>query len=131
VDAFNIFAGVVGVVGVLFSVWTWLEGRRKESVEAEKRVTESRRLGDLLTIVEAIGEQGTIAAGLADRDSVTKKELKHILVAQQSTIQAARKALTRIHDTSAAWEYGLVDAYLPERRDSDDEGSATAVPGRR
>jgi hypothetical protein len=114
VDAFNLIVGVVGVAGVLFSIWTWLDGRRKEAVETEKSTTNAHRLADMLGVVNAAAQQTAMTANLSDRDAVTKKELKHLLVANLATLKAAQDGLARIHATRAAWRYGLVDHYLAD-----------------
>jgi hypothetical protein len=114
VDAFNIVAGLVGIAGLFFSVWVWLDAKRKEAVEAEKSVTSAYRLADMLSVVNAVAQQTALAANLADRDEVTKKELKHLLVANLTTLKAAQEGLARLHATGEAWQYGLTDTYLPQ-----------------
>lgn len=111
-DTFNVIAGAVGIVGLAFSVWAYLEARRKEAVETEKVATFTYRLADMLVVLNAVSKQATLIANLSDRADTSKKEIKHLLVSQLTTIAAAQEGLSRIRARGAAWEFGLADHYL-------------------
>jgi hypothetical protein len=110
--AFELIVGVVGIAGTLFAVWSYADMKRKEAVEAEKAITFAHRLADAVSVVNAIGAQARVAASLSDRDETTKKELKHHLVTQLLTIQAAQENLVRIQATGQAWHFGVPGRYL-------------------
>jgi hypothetical protein len=108
--AFELIAGVVGIAGTLFAVWSYADMKRKEAVEAEKAITFAHRLADAVS-VNAIGAQARVAVSLSDRDETTK-ELKHHLVTQLLMIQAAQENLVRIRATGQAWHFGVPGRYL-------------------
>jgi hypothetical protein len=119
VDAFNLFAGIVGILGLVLSIWTYFEAKHKEVIETEKARTLTHRLNDMLIVVNAVSRQASLIATLSDRDETSKKELKHLLVSQLATVEAAQQGLSQIRARSNAWEFGLVDQYLT----ADDGGS--------
>jgi hypothetical protein len=110
-NAFNLLAGLIGIVGVFLSAWMYVESKRNEAVEQEKAVTAAHRLADALSMLNAVGQQATLAANLSDRDEVTKKELKHLLVGQLSTITAAQQSVARQQMMERTWKFGVVAKY--------------------
>jgi hypothetical protein len=111
-NAFGLIAGVVGIAGLLFSVWVYADAKRKEAVEVEKASTFAHRLADVVSMMNAIGGQASAMATLSDREETSKKELKHLLVAQVLTIRAAQESLVRIQAVGKAWHFGLPSNYL-------------------
>lgn len=110
--AFDLIAGLVGIAGLSFSIWVYMDAKQKEAVEVEKASTFAPRLADVVSMMNAIGAQASVMANLSDRGETTKKELKHLLVAQIVTIGAAQESLVRIQATGKAWRFGLAGRYL-------------------
>ena len=110
-NAFNLLAGLIGIAGVFLSAWMHVESKRNEAVEQEKAITAAHRLADTLSMLNAVGQQATLAANLSDRDEVTKKELKHLLVSQLSTITAAQQSVARQQMVERTWKFGVVAKY--------------------
>jgi hypothetical protein len=111
-DAFNILAGLVGIGSLLFSLWVYADGKRKEAVELEKAAAFTQRLEDMLNVVNAIARTAALMATLSDREETTKKELKHLVMSQLAMIGAAQDGLTRIHAKERAWRFGAAERYL-------------------
>ena len=117
--AFDLVAGLVGVAGLVFSVWVYADAKRKEAVEVEKASTFTHRLADVVSMMNAVGAQASVVANLSDREETTKKELKHLLVAQMMTIRAAQESLVRIQATGRAWRFGFAGRYLDPAAEDD------------
>lgn len=93
-------------MGLLFSVYVWMDAQRKEAVETEKAATFEHRLADMLNIVNAVAAQSDSIVMLASRDEVTKQELKHLVLAQKATVNAAQDGLARIRARESEWKFG-------------------------
>ena len=110
-NTFNIIVGIAAVLAALFSVYVFVDARRKEAVETQKAAEYQQRLADLLSMTNAIAKQGTLIAGLADRESVTKNELKHLIIAQLSTVESLQNSVARTHAVEQSWRFGVPATY--------------------
>lgn len=111
-DAFNIIAGLATIAALVLAVWLHLSTSRKEAVEREKATTYSHRLADLVSIINAAAQQGHLVANLADRDETSKKELKHLTIAQLATLSALQASAARLDAAGRSWEFGIPHNYL-------------------
>lgn len=127
-DTFNVIAGIIAILAALFAVYVFVDAKRKEAVETQKAAEYRQRMADLLSISNAIAKQGTLIASLADRESVTKNELKHLIIAQLSTVESMQASLARTHAVEQSWRFGVPVSYrtVPS---SPDPANQEAVTG--
>ena len=110
-DIFNVIVGIVGLVAALFAVYIFVDARRKEAVETQKAAEYQQRLADLLSMTNAVAKQATMITALSDRDSVSKGELKHLLIAQLATVESMQSSLSRTHAVEQSWRFGVPANY--------------------
>ena len=124
-DTFNIAAGVISIVSLVFSAWIYFEARKKEAVEQERAVSLSRRLDDAVKLLTAVGSQGSLIATISERDETTKKELKHLAMALLATTDALRATLMDEAGSRSQWTFGVPSRYVDLQRTS----NSAAVSG--
>jgi hypothetical protein len=112
VDVFNIVVGLAGLFAAVFALYTYMQSRRERAVETQKAAEYQQRVADLLSMANAVAKQATLAATLADRDDVTKKELKHLILGELATIESIQSSLARIKAVEQRWEFGVPGEYL-------------------
>ena len=112
VDAFNVVVGIVALLTTAFSVYTYVDARGKEAIETQKSAEYQQRLADLLSMSNALARQANLIAALADRDEVTKKELKHLTISQLATIGSIQASLERTRAIEQRWQFGVPATYL-------------------
>ncbi|MGB2570957.1 hypothetical protein ACPFP2_21265 [Micromonospora citrea] len=110
-DIFNVIVGIVGLLAALFAVYVFIDARRKEAIETQKAAEYQQRLADLLSMTNAVAKQATMITALSDRDSVTKSELKHLLIAQLATVESLQSSLVRTHAVEQRWQFGVPATY--------------------
>lgn len=134
VDIFNIIVGILGILSALFAVFVFVDAQRKQAVETQKAAEYQQRLADLLSMANAVAKQGTMITALTDRDSVTKSELKHLLIAQLATVESMQSSLFRTHAVEQKWRFGVPASYralsasaaAPDSRSHSSEASGGA-----
>ncbi|WP_185755367.1 hypothetical protein [Micromonospora sp. A202] len=110
-DIFNVTVGIVGLLAALFAVYVFVDTKRKEGIETQKAAEYQQRLADLLSMTNAVAKQASMITALSDRDSVTKSELKHLLIAQLATVESLQSSLVRTHAVEQRWEFGVPATY--------------------
>jgi hypothetical protein len=111
VDAFNIIVGIFGIFAALFAIYVFVDARRKEAVETQKAAEYQQRMADLLSIANAVAKQGTLIAGLTDRENVSKSELKHLIIAQLASVESLQSSVARTHAVEQRWQFGVPAEY--------------------
>jgi hypothetical protein len=127
-DVFNIIVGIVAVFAAIFGVYTYMQSQREKAVETQKSAEYQQRLADLLSMANAIAKQATLAAVLSDREEVTKKEIKHLMLGQLATIESMQSSLTRIKAVESRWRFGMPSPYLEIEAAAPESGQPHAVP---
>jgi hypothetical protein len=111
-DMFNLIAGAVSILAAAFALYVFLASKRKEAVETQKANEYRQRIADLLSMANAIAQQGSLLATLSDRDEVTKKELKHLVLSQLATVDSLLASLERTKAVEQRWSFGIPSDYL-------------------
>jgi len=62
-------------------------------------------------MANAVAKQLTLIASVADRDDVTKKELKHLVVSAVWGVEAMQKSLRRTRAIESQWKFGMPSQY--------------------
>ena len=106
-----VFGGIT-TASFLFAVWVFLQSRQRQAVERERITSQHARFSDLLRTIIAMEQQGALIANIADRDETTKKELKHLAIAQLQTSSAARGAVEHELKLSESWRFGTPSQYI-------------------
>lgn len=111
-DAFNLVAGIISILAAVFAVYVYADAKRKEAVETQKAREYQHRLADLVSMANAVAQQGSLIATMADRDEVTKKELKHLAISQLQTVQSMQRSLVRTNAVEERWRFGVPATYV-------------------
>ncbi|WP_341717116.1 hypothetical protein QQG74_24765 [Micromonospora sp. FIMYZ51] len=101
----------MGLLAALFAVYVFVDAKRKEGIETQKAAEYQQRLADLLSMTNAVAKQATMITALSDRDSVTKSELKHLLIGQLATVESLQSSLARTHAVEQRWQFGVPATY--------------------
>jgi hypothetical protein len=128
-DVFNIAVGIAGFFAAIFGIYTYMQSQREKAVETQKSAEYQQRLADLLSMANAIAKQATLAAVLSDREEVTKKEIKHLMLAQLATIESMQSSLARIKAVESRWRFGVPSPYLEIEAEAPEAGRPNAEPG--
>ena len=120
-DAFNIIVGLAALFAAVFAVFTYMQSLRERAVETQKAAEYQQRVADLLSMANAVAKQATLTASLADREDVSKKELKHLIIGELATIESMQSSLARIKAVEERWQFGVPGAYLKLESDSSGE----------
>lgn len=110
-DTFNFVAGAVGIGSALFAVYIFMDAKKKEAVETQRVREYQQRLADMISMANAIAQQGVLTAAMADRDEVTKKELKHLIVSLLATVKGLQGSLSRAREQEIEWKFGIPSNY--------------------
>lgn len=111
-DTFNILAGIVTITSLVFSVWIYMDSKKKESIEKARYSFTLSRLSNFKRIAETIVYQANLVGSMSDRDETTKKELKHLTVSMLNTAVCIRDILSKELDSMEKWKYGVPEEYL-------------------
>jgi hypothetical protein len=124
-NVFNVVAGVVTIASAGFSLVVYLRESKRVSVEREKLNTYRHELRSMLTLAETALKQATLTATVADREEVSKKELKHLSLALMATLEGLVETSTRALRISQNWQFGIPSKYYELESTSD---SGAPVP---
>jgi len=127
-DVFNIIVGAAALFAAVFAVYTYMQSQREKAVETQKSAEYQQRVADLLSMANAIAKQATLVAALADREEVTKKEMKHLILGQLATIESMQSSLARIKAVERRWEFGVPSSYLRLEADASENQRSEVVP---
>jgi hypothetical protein len=111
-EIFNLISGLVTIASLLFSLWIFMDSRKKEAVERERATLFFSRLADMLSMTNSIAKQANLIGVVTDRDETTKKEIKHLILAQLSTIESLQYNLNRLHTDKELWKFGVPSKYI-------------------
>lgn len=110
-NTLNIVAGVATLISLIFSLWIYWESRKKQAIEKQKNIGTNERLRDLHTLSLLLSKQASMIATLADREDVTKKELKHLSILLLSTSSCLQGNIGRDIDIVQEWKFGVPERY--------------------
>ena len=111
-DTFNIITGLITVLSLFFSLWIFMNDKRKENVEKEKRANFKSKLHDIYQTAEAIERQTHLVANMADREETSKKEIKHLLISIVLTINIMQRNISNEIKSKEEWVFGVPSRYL-------------------
>jgi len=111
-DTFNIAAGLVTIISAIVTVWFYVRKQRTQAVEKEKNRHRFERIRDIQSRLNAIAKNTAMLAVLADRDEVSKKELKHLAVAQLNYLEELIVMLKRGETEIQTWVFGVPEEYI-------------------
>jgi hypothetical protein len=127
-DVFNIAVGIAGLFAAIFGLYTYMQSQREKAVETQKSAEYQQRLADLLSMANAIAKQAALTVVLTDREEVTKKEIKHLMLGQLATIESMQSSLARIRAVESRWRFGVPSPYLKIEAELAEADRPDAVP---
>jgi acyl-CoA hydrolase len=119
-----IVSGIIALVSLLLDLWVYMQSRRTKAIEVERNVNMFHDILSISTSIMAADEQAKLIASIADRDEVTKKELKHLTIALISTLNATKFLLSQHKGQLENWKFGIPSRYISLRKDQESRTEA-------